>query len=141
MRRSLIGLALLLAGCATITRGTTQIVSVDTPGVQGAMCTASTSTGPQQIQTPGVVTLAKGSASISVRCTKECYQEGVGVISSSVEPMAAGNIILGGVVGLGVDAMSGAMNKYPDQITITMIPDPACHKSVKPTSGKPKPST
>jgi len=40
--------------------------------------------------------------------------------------MAAGNVILGGVVGLGVDAMSGAMNKYPDIVTVTMMPDQAC---------------
>jgi hypothetical protein len=36
------------------------------------------------------------------------------------------NVILGGVVGLGVDAMSGAMNKYPDMVTVAMTPDPAC---------------
>jgi hypothetical protein len=40
--------------------------------------------------------------------------------------MAAGNVILGGVVGLGVDAMSGAMNnKYPDMV-VAMTPDQAC---------------
>ena len=31
--------------------------------------------------------------------------------------MAAGNVIFGGVIGLGVDAVSGALNKYPDQVT------------------------
>jgi hypothetical protein len=42
--------------------------------------------------------------------------------------MAAGNIIFGGVIGLGVDAVSGALNKYPDQVTVAMSPDPACQK-------------
>ena len=43
--------------------------------------------------------------------------------------MAAGNVLLGGVIGLGVDAASGAMNKYPDLVTVAMVPDQACRQS------------
>jgi phosphoketolase len=50
------------------------------------------------------------------------------VIPSDAEAMAAGNVVFGGVIGLGVDAMSGAMNKYPDQVMVAMTPDPACQK-------------
>jgi hypothetical protein len=129
MRRVIfVATALCLVGCATITRGTTQVVAIDTPGVVGATCTASTSIGPQIVTTPSTLVLAKGMASIPVRCTKECYQDGAGIIASGVEPMAAGNLIVGGVIGIGVDAMSGAMNKYPDQITIPMVVDLACKK-------------
>ena len=39
--------------------------------------------------------------------------------------MSAGNVLLGGVIGLGVDAASGAMNKYPDIVTVAMVPDTA----------------
>jgi hypothetical protein len=35
---------------------------------------------------------------------------------------------IGGVLGLGVDAVSGALNKYPDQVTVAMTLDPACQK-------------
>jgi len=42
--------------------------------------------------------------------------------------MAAGNVILGGVIGLGVDAATGAMNKYPDVVTVSMTPDPSCRQ-------------
>src|SRR5437016_3315096 len=123
---AIFALAFVVVGCATITRGTTQIVAVDTPGVTAATCTVSTSVGPQMISTPGTVTLAKGAAALPVRCTKECYQEGAGLISSSVETMTAGNLIVGGVIGIGVDAVSGAINKYPDGISITMVPIPGC---------------
>ena len=41
--------------------------------------------------------------------------------------MAAGNVTFGGVIGLGVEAASGALNKYPDMVTVAMIPDPPCH--------------
>src|SRR5215813_9361660 len=117
-------LSLSVVACATITKGTTQVVAVDTPGVAGATCTVSTASGPQTIATPGTVTLAKASAALPVRCTKACYQDGGGVIASSLEPMAAGNLIVGGVGGIAVDAISGAMNKYPDQVSIPMVPIP-----------------
>ena len=46
MRRFVIlAFALALAGCATITKGTTQTVAVDTPGVPGATCTIQTQSG------------------------------------------------------------------------------------------------
>ena len=127
-------IALLLGGCATITRGTTQTVAVDTPGVPGAMCTVTTTNGPQTVATPGAFILSKSSATLPVRCVKECYQDGGGVLGSTFEAMTAGNLIVGGVIGIGVDAMSGAMNKYPDFISVPMIPIPACGAPTQPSA-------
>ncbi len=121
-------IALLLVGCATITKGTTQLVAIDTPGVKGATCTIETQNGPQVVVTPSNVTLSKSSAALPIQCTKECYLTGSSIIPSGTEAMTAGNVIFGGVVGLGVDAMSGAMNKYPDIVTVAMMPDPACRQ-------------
>jgi len=115
--------------CATITKGTTQLVAIDTPGVAGAVCTITTSSGPQTVTTPGTVTLSKGSASLPIQCTKECYVAGSSVIPSDAEAMAAGNVVFGGVIGLGVDAVSGAINKYPDQVTVAMVSDPTCRQA------------
>ena len=44
---AVLALALVLVGCATITKGTTQTIAVDTPGVPGATCTIQTPTGPR----------------------------------------------------------------------------------------------
>ena len=118
--------ALVLVGCATITKGTTQTIAVDTPGVPGAMCTIQTQTGPRGVTTPGNVALDKTSSPLPITCTKECYINGSSIIPSGTETMAAGNVLLGGVIGLGVDAASGALNKYPDLVTVAMTPDPAC---------------
>jgi hypothetical protein len=60
---------------------------------------------------------------------EECYVMGSSIIPSNVEAMTAGNVIFGGVIGLGVDAASGAMNKYPDIVTVAMTPDPGCQRS------------
>jgi hypothetical protein len=129
--------AVLLAACATITKGTTQIVAVDTPGVPGATCTIQTQSGPQTVVTPGSLTLSKSASALPIQCTKECYVNGASIIPSGTEAMTAGNVIFGGVVGLGVDAASGAMNKYPDMVTVAMTPDPACRQPVPPPHRRP----
>src|SRR4051794_33644828 len=119
---------LVLGGCATITKGTTQSVAIDTPGVPGATCTISTQSGPQMVTTPGTIVLTKGSTALPIQCTKECYLMGSSVIPSNTEAMAAGNVVFGGLIGLGVDAASGAMNKYPDVVTVAMTPDQTCQQ-------------
>lgn len=122
-----LGCALLLAACATIVKGTTQVVAVNTPGVPGATCTLSSpSLGSRVVITPGTTTVEKSKDNINVRCTKECYLDGAGVLSSSFQAVTAGNIILGGVIGLGVDAASGAMNEYAAEVQVVMQVDPNC---------------
>lgn len=120
-------LVITISGCATITKGTTQSVAINTPGVQGARCTlSSTSIGTRSLTAPATIVLDKGADNVAVRCVKECFEDGVGVIGSSLETMTAGNILVGGVIGVGVDAASGAMNKYAPEATIVMAPKPGC---------------
>jgi hypothetical protein len=128
-----------LIACATITKGTTQLAAIDTPGAPGATCTIQTKDGPQLVTTPGSVTLSKGSAALPVSCTKECYLPGSGVIASNTEATAAGNVVFGGLIGLGVDAATGAMNKYADQVTVAMIQDQSCRRGEPPP--RPQPHT
>jgi hypothetical protein len=123
-----------VASCATITRGTTQTVAINTPGVPGAVCTLiSPSVGTQTVTTPGVLTLAKGSSAVSIRCSKECYSDGTGVLASNMDGMTAGNVVVGGVIGLGVDAATGAMNQYAPQADIVMATDGSCSPPIVPT--------
>jgi len=136
---ALIACAILLVACATITKGTTQLVAFDTPGVAGATCTLSTQAGPQVVTTPGTLTLSKQSESIPIRCEKACYVPASSIVPTNADAMAAGNVIFGGVIGLGVDAASGAMYKYPDQVTVAMSADPACRSEPPPYSRPPRP--
>lgn len=131
MRRSrrvlAIASVLLLAGCATITKGTTQAIAVNTPGVTGAQCVLSSSAiGTRTVVTPATLTVEKGQDGITVRCSKECYQEGTSIIASNTEAMTAGNVLVGGVVGLGIDAATGAMNKYTPETSVMMMPIQGC---------------
>src|SRR5262245_43134953 len=112
-------LLIVCAGCATVTRGSTQSVSVNAP--QGAICTLTCPAfGTRTITAPNTVVLEKGSDNVNVHCKKACYRDGTGVIASSFEEMTAGNILIGGVIGLGVDMASGAINKYEPEVKIAM---------------------
>jgi len=124
-------LALLaLPSCATIVKGTTQTIAINTPGVPAARCQLrSGAIGTVEVVTPATVTLEKSQESITVHCTKQCFQDGAGVVTSFSEGMAAGNIIAGGVIGLGIDAATGAMNKYAPETIVVMIPIQGCRAS------------
>ena len=120
-------LMVVLSGCATVVKGSDQLVAVNTPGAEGAICElTSPSIGVHTVRTPGSINLPKSRKNISVVCKKECYGEATGVIESSLAAMTAGNIILGGGVGFIIDASSGAMNKYQPTITIPMTKRPGC---------------
>jgi len=117
----------LLPSCATIVKGTTQTIAINTPGVAGARCTLRSGVvGSVEVVTPATLTVEKSQESITVHCAKPCYRDGAGIGTSFSEGMAAGNIIAGGVIGLGVDAATGAMNKYAPETIVVMTPIPGC---------------
>ena len=119
--------AVFCGGCATIVKGTTQSVAINTPGASGAQCTlVSSAIGTKVVATPATIVLEKGSDNIAVTCKKECFHDSTGIIASNTELMAAGNIIAGGPIGLGIDAVSGAMNKYNDNNQVSMVPVQGC---------------
>lgn len=116
----------VLCGCATITKGTDQQISLDTPGYPGSQCKLSSrGIGTRNVVTPAMIVLPKSKFDIAVTCQAACAK-GQGVIISGTEAITAGNVLIGGVVGLGVDSASGAMNKYTEQTTIAMTPIPGC---------------
>ncbi len=131
MRVRFLGIAfgvacVFLGSCSTIVKGTKQTVSVTTPGVPGAMCTLqSPAIGTRTVKTPGTIKLPKSRHDVAVSCTAQCYK-GTGMLASGTELMTAGNILTGGVIGLGVDAASGAMNKYEPGVEVTMSRIPGC---------------
>jgi hypothetical protein len=120
-------LSILFAGCSTIVKGTDQQVSVNTPGVNGAMCQLqSPAIGTRTVQPPANIILPKSKHNVAVTCQAQCYAKGVGTLASHTEMMTAGNVLFGGLIGLGVDAASGAMNKYDPGVEVMMTPLPGC---------------
>ena len=121
---TVLGCAVAMAGCATITKGTDQLVTIDTEP-DGAVCDLFTDD--KQIAvinpTPGSIKVPKSKKDLSVRCEKDGYFPTEGVIKSSFQGMTFGNILFGGIIGIAIDAGSGAMNKYEEGVSITLIPE------------------
>ena len=118
-----------------------QQVSVNTPGVPGAMCQRqSPGIGTRTVQTPANITLPKSKHKVAVSCTAQCYSPGVSTLASHTEVMTAGNVLFGGIIGLGVDAASGAMNTYDPGVEVLMTPLPGCGKPLR-RQGQPMTST
>jgi len=119
----LVPVLLMAPGCATITKSSNQMVTVNTRPA-GAECTLEREGQTIAVinPTPGTISVEKDKDVISVVCRKPDYLDSDGTLDSEFEAMTFGNIIFGGIIGVGVDAASGAMHEYPPLVTITLIP-------------------
>lgn len=115
--------ALVLGGCATVVSGTTQTIGINTDP-QGADCqfTRKAVLVGRVNPTPGMLQIGKDYESVSVLCRKDDFEDTAGVIGSEFQAATLGNILLGGIIGVVVDAASGAMMKYPESVTFTLVP-------------------
>lgn len=129
-----------LTGCASIVSGTNQPLSVETHladgrQVTGANCKLSNNKGTWFVTTPGSTTVNRSFEDLSVLCEKEKVASGLMTIKSSTKPMAFGNVIFGGVIGVGVDVATGAAYDYPTLIRVRMGGDA---QSAEPTGAGPQ---
>ena len=119
----LAGLAPAVAGCTTITRGTedTFVVETDPPGAE-----VSTSNGYACKSTPCALRMDRDSEFV-VTIEKEGYETATASISHEVAGGGAagmaGNVLFGGLIGVAVDAGSGAMyDLVPNPLKVTLTP-------------------
>ncbi|WP_426208493.1 hypothetical protein [Massilia sp. TWP1-3-3] len=133
---------IITPGCASIVSGTSQIISVETLSdagkVDGASCKLQNDKGVYFVTTPGTVTVRRAYGDMNVKCEKAGFPTGMASVKSKTKGMMAGNIIFGGVIGVGVDAASGAAYDYPVLLQIKM--NDAVANSVLPPSTSAAPS-
>jgi len=108
--------------CASVTRGSTQSFTVTTEP-SGAEIRFSNGFA---CVSPCTVTM-KRRPGFSVTATKEGYRSVTSSVESSIKSgggtAGAGNILLGGVIGLGVDAYTGAWNDLTPNPLFIMLPE------------------
>lgn len=131
----------VVAGCATITRGTTEAWSINTAPSGASVLLSS---GQSRAATPCTFALPRNST-FSVTVTKEGYKTWTGQVTHQMSGGGgagmAGNIILGGLIGAAVDASSGAMMELvPNPLSVSLepadapAPAPTPASEAKPTS-------
>lgn len=106
---------MLITGCATITRGTTEVLIIES-FPSGAV--ARLSNGKICI-TPCSLTLSR-KESLNITFEKDGYESASAMVTSGISGEGgagiAGNVIVGGVLGIGIDSYSGAAK--------SLIPNP-----------------
>lgn len=125
--------SVLGTGCASITSGKIQPVSVmstcDGEQLSGANCNLTNDKGSWFVKTPGSVSINKSYGDMTVSCSKGKDANGVATFKSANEGAVWGNLLAGGIIGYAVDAGTGAGFSYPPTMTITMSGD--CKKAIK----------
>lgn len=126
MRVSLLAVlagSLSLGACATVTRGTTEQITFDsTPAAQ-----MRTSTGLTCPTTPCTLEVSRKSEFIAT-FSKPGYESQDVMVQTRVAGAGAagfaGNVLIGGVVGMGVDAATGStLEHYPNPVTVSLVPE------------------
>ena len=108
-------LSLALGGCATLTQPNVVPVKFKS-NRSGAVCKVI-STG-QTIKTPGVLDITKRCNDLDIECTfngKKIQRK----LPYRMSKALAGNFIAGGVVGIGVDALSQKACSFPEEFYVT----------------------
>lgn len=127
MIRLLLAAAIVMPclGCASVTRGTTENISIATTPA-GATADISGLEVPTACVTPCVVQ-AKRNADITVTINKEGYEPQTIPLTKEVAGAGAagfaGNLLAGGLIGMGVDAATGAAQDHkPNPVIVTLRP-------------------
>jgi hypothetical protein len=114
-----------LSGCATVIKGEMQTVSVATPPVEGARCVFCGADGYyRDVITPGRIDLRRDREDLAVTCMKRGFKDASATLSSDFNFVTLGNAVIGGLVGVTIDATTGANDSYPHEIEIPMEPLP-----------------
>lgn len=121
----LLALASSCAGCASVTRGWEEQIAISsTPS--GVEAVVSGSSYPAPCITPCAIKI-KRNDEISIAFNKEGYEPQVVTLTREIASTGAagfaGNLLLGGGVGMVVDGASGAaMDHKPNPVIVTMQP-------------------
>ncbi|MGX5733162.1 translation initiation factor 2 [Bosea thiooxidans] len=121
-RLAALAMAAALGGCATVTRGTTEqiIINSEPAGAEakssiGHACTATPCTWEVSRKSEFVVSFSK-SGYDDMQVPVSTRIAGAGVAGF------AGNVIIGGVVGMGVDAATGStLEHYPNPVLANLV--------------------
>jgi hypothetical protein len=115
----------VLSGCATLVVGTSQTITVmtDPPGATCAFDRDAKSAGAVS-STPGSLRVDRSSKELMVTCSKDGFQPVKTGDSSHFTGATFGNIIAGGLIGVVVDAASGADSGYVEEMRLALVATP-----------------
>jgi hypothetical protein len=118
---------LLLSGCASVLHSDVQQVQVTVKckdRVVPAACVAQNAKGVWHFQAPSTIEVRKDVTSLQIACKSLFFPEITATVPSRLNLSMAGNLLVGGVVGAGVDVYRGTGFAYNPDVRIAY---PVCH--------------
>jgi hypothetical protein len=110
-------LLFLFMGCATIIHGTNQHISVNS-SPQGAKVSVN---GIPVATTPAKIKLSRSERSVNILIEKEGYKSQGVIVSRKLSGWFFGNLLIGGWIGMIIDAVDGAMFRLePSEINVVL---------------------
>jgi len=115
--------AISVSGCGTIIQGTTQDIAI-TSSPSGARCDLDRNSErvATVAATPARAHVDKAWNNIAVTCTKRGYQTASANLESGPSIGLFGNLLIGGVIGVGIDVATGGAYKYPSSADLQFVP-------------------
>ncbi len=116
---------LLLASCSTLTKNpqtplTVLTVCAGSSKPYPAKCIISNPYIHKEVITPAVVAIERSSHDLNISCSIDNKVFGEAVISSSTDIDVTGNILIGGVIGVVTDFVSGNAYEYQPKIQLLL---------------------
>ena len=121
-----VALTLLAAGCASMISGTSQTIYVQAidqstnKPISDAKCVMKDSKNNTYAVrgNPGSVMINKGQGVLQTECSAPGYAQNAVGTGATFDAWTIGNIIF--PLGVVVDVVTGAVQKYPDHVTVLM---------------------
>ena len=123
---SVLVMSMSLGACSTIVNGSNQSIAFSTGNVEGANCDLTGGSNfavSESFESPAEVKVPRSGKPLTLNCSKDGYKNAEKLIDSKIEGTTGGNLLLGGVIGAGVDAATGAVYKYPEEVDLPMEED------------------
>lgn len=108
----------ILTGCASVTNGTSQAVTIDTltadgKAVEGAECSVANDKSETTALSGSSVQVRRSGATLNIECKQPGYAPASGQATSRVNTGMVGNVLIGGLIGVAIDSGTGAGFNYP----------------------------
>ena len=111
-----------LSACASIVSDDDTITHIQTePEV--ARCELLGQDLKRVIRTPHSIELPSSAAPVTVICEAKGYRKTTAKLDTSMDGWIFGNILIGGGIGIIIDAVRGAGQRYPKEITLILEPE------------------
>ena len=122
---SLYSVSLLLVSCSTLTKNSqTPLTIITVCGGSSkpypAKCIVSNPYIHKEVITPAVIAIERSSHDLNISCSIDNKVFGEAVISSNTDLDVTGNILIGGVIGVVTDFVSGNAYEYQPKIQLLL---------------------